>query len=257
MFKMLFLLCLVLGLFSGCAVATKTIPIREIDRPINMPAGIKSVSMSYWSDEMDKNGFLGGLFQTLQPSRIGYALTDKITFSNLPFPVIQYQVYGSNSYHGDTVIAPSIALAVVGGIQSDWIFQGDYYLVKPQLGIVGKKILCKNIWLSFNAGTETRNSDVILGYAQANFGYQLWKRNSIGAGLNLSMYKTISNNIDTTIWNPGNGNSRVYLTAPLGWKLNLTNWCSFGLFYNPEIEYTNKKILGFKPVTSCSFDFNW
>ena len=250
MFKMLFLLCLALvfGLFSGCAVATGKIPIREIDRPINMPAGIKSVYLNSNDNEIKRGA---------TNQEIAYAVTDKITFPNLPFPVIQYQFYGSNSYHGDTVIAPTIALAVVAGIQSDWIFQSDYYLVKPQLGIIGKKILCKDIWLSFDAGGETRNSDVLLGYAQANFGYQLWNRNSISAGLNLSMYKTISNNIDTTIWNQSNGNSREYLTAPLGWKLNLTNWCSFGLFYNPEIKYANKKIIGLEPITSCLLDFNW
>ena len=99
---------IIFEMFSRCAVATSKIPIREIDRPINMPAGIKQV-------DIDLRWNYSGRWE-LSPY-LAYAVTDKITFISLPFPIIQYQFYGSNSYIGDTVKTSNIAIGLIAGIK--------------------------------------------------------------------------------------------------------------------------------------------
>jgi hypothetical protein len=248
----------ILGLFSGCASTTKKIPIREIDRPINMPAGIKQVSTDFFYEYFkyfDKTWAI--IWPILHPD-IAYAVTDKITFTSLPFPVIQYQFYGSNFTAGDTVKTPDLALALIGGLTSNAIVQGNYYMVRPQLGIIGKKILNKNLWLSFKIEGQTTNSDVLLGGVDSKLGYQLGTRNSINVGLDFGAFKTISKKIDDYVWSENQGHSGLWLNVPIGWELNATSWCSIAVNIGEGLGYINNKIqVSNQPFTSGALRFIW
>jgi hypothetical protein len=231
------------NLLFGCSATTKTLPIREIDRPLNAPAGTKQVSTSVGIS--DNSGGWNILSHLLTPT-IQYAITDKLTFPNLPFPILQCQIRGSHIYSGDTAKTPEFALAVFGGAAASSVNRVDYNVIKPQIGIVGKRLLGKNLWLSFNLSSWTENSDYLWGYAASNVGYQLGNKNSINVGLDIFSFTTISADIDTSLWGENRNNSGLVVFFPIGWKLNLSNQWFFKSALSPGFNYRNNKLNTFE-----------
>jgi hypothetical protein len=253
----LFFLGIIIGLFSGCAVATKKIPIREIDRPISMPAGIKQVSANISPNEFNHNYFLFGAVDPLFQANVTYAVTDKITFANLPFPVIQYQFYGTNYYNGDTVKTPNLASAIIGGIETSGYFYFSKYDFIPRLEVLGKKILNNNFWLMFDINGESINSDALFGAANLNLGYQIGNRNAFAMGITMEAFKKLKNEINDDRWPFNEGNSGMVVYFPIGWKLNVTNWWSVGLNFNSGFEYVKNKTVGIVTTSSGNCRFSW
>ncbi len=245
---------IVCGAFSGCAVATKTMPVREIDRPLSAPAGIKQVAVRF---ELSKNTTMSSFFNSVSNPVISYSITDKFTMPRFPFPVLQYEIYNSHHYTGDTAKSSDLSAAVFGGVAAFSIIRADYEIAYPQLGIVGKKLLSSHAWLLCTFAIKTSNSDYISGNADAKIGYQLGNRNSMHIGLNVEPHKAISAEIDTSFWGNNPPKTRLFVDFPIGWKWNVSRLLSLELAISQGLEYRNKEWVACEPFGSFRLGFTW
>ena len=163
-----------LVVLSGCAVATKQIPIREIDRPVNMPAGIKQVDVECYGGDSRDWFFM---------PNVSYSVTDKISFPFFPLPVIQYQFYGPQN-DNCVMKVNDLSMAIIAGVGGDGGLWRSGNFASPQLGLIGKKILSKKMWLSISTGVYGQKYAVftdVSGSQGSSVGLQLNNSNSLYA----------------------------------------------------------------------------
>jgi hypothetical protein len=257
-FKMLsvtFFGIFMVSMISGCAVATNQMPIREIDRPLNAPAGTKEVSVSMEFNDRGGYRFLS-FWDPYFNSVMAYSITDKISLPSFPFPVIQYQIHGRNGDIGDTIKTPGFALAVFGGATAG-TDKEIFNIIRPQLGILGKRLLSQKSWLSFILGIRTENLDYVAGNAIFNFGYQIGNKNSIHAGLNFEPYKALTTEIDASTMGENPITSGLFVEFPIGWKLNFFNGWSFDVSLVSGTRFINKTSTAFHFWGSSRLDCIW
>jgi hypothetical protein len=239
-----------LVVLSGCAVATKQIPIREIDRPVNMPAGIKQVDVNCYSGD-SRNW-------SIRPN-VSYSVTDKISFPFFPLPVIQYQFYGPQNDNcvmkvNDLSMAIIAGVGQYGGIWQSWNF------ASPQLGLIGKKILSKNLWLSISTGVNGEKYDIftyVSGSQESTVGLQLNNAHSLYAGYTLwSQYYTRYDAAHDTLYHLS-GRKWLDFSIPFGWNVHVTNFISTNLEFKPFYTYADFKTESKGISTSLKISVLW
>jgi hypothetical protein len=258
-------LAFAIGAISGCAVATTKLPIREIDRPISAPAGIKQVrvDLSY----LTNSGFglapggAGGLAPigagpSLTPD-FSYAVTDGVSFVHLPYPVIVFRIFGRDAIDNDTVKAAGFSMAGIGGVTGSYPFEWHSTSFDPTLGVVGKAVLSRTTWLSFDARVIAFRGQNFIGEVGARAGHQRGRINSFSLGVIASGWDATDTKLladSSTFFRTARG---IQVAIPLSWQINWSDYASIDLDLWPMVTYAGGKETGAAAGGSVGITFLW
>jgi hypothetical protein len=155
-------------------------PIRQIDRSLQDPAGQSRLSFGIAGE---KRLHYDTLSIQLSPA-YSYAITDRITFCDLPWPMLQVGLKtsraGSSVFDGLSTLALSLRAGVASTFlasavttQDERWFRDDYIRLLPNLGVLAKMPLSRFFWMQCDIMGQIVGDEAIQGFVYPRVGCQV------------------------------------------------------------------------------------
>jgi hypothetical protein len=156
--------------------------LRQIDRPLQDPSGVRRLSFDIAGE---KRLHYDTLSIQLTPA-FSYAITDRITFCDLPWPMLQVGIKtsraGSTAFDGLSALAVSVRAGVTSTFlasavttQKEEGYWDDYIRVLSNVGVLAKMPLSRYFWTQCDIMTQIVGDEAIQGYVFPRIGFQLTK----------------------------------------------------------------------------------
>jgi len=156
--------------------------LRQIDRPLQDPSGVRRLSFDIAGE---KRLHYDTLSIQLSPG-FSYAITDRITFCDLPWPMLQVGIKtsraGSTAFDGLSALAISLRAGVTSTFLASAVttqkgqgYWDDYIRVLSNLGLLAKMPLSRYFWTQCDLMGQIVGDEAIQGYVYPRIGFQLTK----------------------------------------------------------------------------------
>lgn len=179
--KILLLFILILCVTISIDAKTRSDFVPRIDRSLQDTKGTRNLSIGAACEKQLHSDTLTLRFS----ANYSYAVTDKVTFSSLPWPIIQMKVKSTDSSASLIngfweATALSLCFGVTGTApRSHFLihpyspYGHDYFRIFPQVELLSKTRLQKHLWFQYNMKISTISDEAFQGYLYPRVGYQI------------------------------------------------------------------------------------
>lgn len=169
--------------FMGCATNNYFIPIREIDKTVNVPEGSKSLS-AYFEASINPDTIVNDFSGLLNP-QMSYGITNNLCYPLFPLPALQYAVIGNNRTVNDTVYINSFNLSLIGGLAGLSYSTRDGISPILILGFYSKYRINNQYWCNIDL-------KFISDFSQSETEYSLLSNINLGLQFSNNFFSSIS-----------------------------------------------------------------
>jgi hypothetical protein len=169
--------------FTGCATNKYFIPIREVDKTINVPEGSTTITPSF-----DASFYPGGISYDLEGvvfPQVSHGITNNLCYPLFPLPALQWAVINHNEIINDTVYMTNINLSLTGGLCGLTYTYIDG--LKPSLffGVFSKYRINNNIWCNIDL-------KFLSEFSEPQYNYSLLSNINIGIQISNNVFTSFS-----------------------------------------------------------------
>lgn len=174
-----FIIVLSVPVLTNAKMRSEFIP--QINSPLQDTKGTHNFSLGAACEKRRHYDTLSLRFS----ANYSFAVTDKIAFNSLPWPIIQMQVKSADSraYIKDGIwkaTALSLCIGAKGTaprthfrIRPYHYYYNDHFRIFPQIELLSKMRLRNNVWAQFDMHLSSVSNEAIQGYMYPRAGYQL------------------------------------------------------------------------------------
>jgi hypothetical protein len=159
--------------------------LRQIDKPLQDPSGVRRFSFDIAGE---KRLHYDTLSIQLSPG-FSYAITDRVTFCDLPWPMLQVSLKASRAGTTASDGLSALALSLRAGVASTFLasavttadgrlngpqgYWDDYIRVLSNAGVLAKIPLSRSFWAQCDLTAQIVGDEAIQGYVYPRIGYQV------------------------------------------------------------------------------------
>lgn len=236
-------------LFLGCATNRYYVPLREVDKTINLPEGSKNL-LAYFGASIYPDTTLYDVTWLVSP-QVSYGITNNLCYPLFPLPALQYAVVNNNRIVNDTVFINNFNVSLIGGLTGFAYSRGDGLSPRLIFGVYSKYRINNHFWYNIDLQFNSNFSQYVNEYlflSNINVGMQISNTwfSSISYVPHFDMYRY------SRYWV-----SNDYLEHEGRITIGLNPNCYFGLrffggyLYHPENFYKHSILIG------SSLQFSW